>query len=144
MPRLQVEKFQQIVERRRLLGVVAVLHPLQSRHFIQLQLHRHCEERPQIEMIGHLDGHYVLIAGVVYLTLFFAFIALHDGSLKDAPDMLMMDNPSEIIMIVKTLDGFSATFCRLCHPLDYVTGRSAFKCILQYVNLSLSPKYGLS
>ena len=54
---------------------------------------------------------------------------LHDGSLKDALDMLMVGKSRLIVTILKTLDCFSIAFCCLCQPLNYVHGRSAFECM---------------
>ena len=45
--------------------------------------------------------------------------------------MLMVGDSWAIVTVVKTLHGFSVTFCRLCQPLDHVHGRSTFKCISQ-------------
>ena len=85
----------------------AVLHSLQRRHFTHHQLHRDGRKHFQIEMIGQLNFPYMLLTDVTKLTQLFAVGAFHDGSLKDASDMLMMGNYRVIVTIFKKLDGFS-------------------------------------
>ena len=81
-------------------------------------------------MIQQLDCPNVLRANVIKLTQLFANVALHDEILKDDSDMFMMGNFRVIVTILETLDGFSIAFWRLCQPLNYIHGRSAFECIL--------------
>ena len=73
----------------------------------------------------------MLIANIIHLLQLFAVGALHDGSLKDASEMFMMGNSSAVVTILKTFYDFSMAFCRLCQPLIYIHGLSAFECILQ-------------
>ena len=85
----------------------------------------------QVVMIRQLDCPNVLLANIIHLLQLTAVVALHDGSLKDASDMLMVGNSRVIVTILKTLDGFSINLCHMCQPLNHVHGRSAFKCIQQ-------------